>query len=193
MKTQKSFSALTVISLVVALAFMVGRAEAAILVGPGSSGTGTNTFDATPAATDWSTASIAGGAGDITTTVALDADVNASIEAANIATVLGTSGTQPLSANALARRNTGGNYLQTCPTGVKYNVLMATLQNNSGGDLVGAAISYDLGLSNAVGTTLVEEIPGHRVYFSRSGAPGTWVLSSGLSGGTPGAVSASVF
>lgn len=170
-----------------------GRSEAAISVGPVPAGTGTLTFDATPAATEWSSATIAGGAGDITTTAALDAAAVTN-SAANLTTALGTTSTQSpsISANALARHNTALKHLQTCPTGVAYTVLMATLKNESGVDLVGLEVSYDFGLAMPAGSTLVEEIPGHRVFYSQTGAPGSWTLASGLSTGTAGKLTATL-
>jgi len=180
--------ALALLCLAAGFTCLTARVEAAILVGP--TGTGTLTFDATPAATEWSTLNVGGaGAGDFTTAAALDGAVITN-NAANITTVLGTSGTRPLSANVIARHNTGtGKWLQTCPTTVAYNVLMATLQNKSGADLVGLDVSYDLGNDLQAGTTCVEEIPGHRVFYSQTGAPGSWTLAAALSGGTVGKVS----
>ena len=172
---------------------LTARVEASISVGPAPTGTGTNTFDVTPAVTNWSTLSVTntGGAGAFTTAVALDADVIANVNAASITTALGTSGTLPLTANVIARHNTGtaGKWLQTCPTTVTYNVLLATLQNNSGAGLVGLDVSYDFGNNLAAGTTLAEEIPGHRVFYSQTGAPGSWSLAAALSTGTTGLVS----
>src|SRR5512140_2164049 len=85
---------------------------AAILVGPLPTGTGTNAFDLTaaPPTAEWASLTIAGVAGDITTSDALDADVIANMNAANIVTALGTTSTMSpsISKNSLARLNTGG-------------------------------------------------------------------------------------
>ena len=88
-------------------------AAAAVLAGAASSTqaqlsyTGTTlgplTFGALPPVTEWSTANVAGGAGDITDAAALDAAVIANTDATTIATVLGQSGTYPPSENAIAR------------------------------------------------------------------------------------------
>src|SRR5688500_11644373 len=102
--------------------------QGAIIVGPGGS-SATLIFDALPPATNWSTLSVAGGAGDITDSGALHTAVIANASAAAITATLGSSGTQPPSQNAVARWNNVGFYLQTRPTGNNYLVLMATVQN----------------------------------------------------------------
>jgi len=176
---------------------LTARVEAAISVGSLPGGTGTNTFDATPAVADWSTTTTnaLGVNGDITTVAALDADVNAKMDAAYFTNALPTSSTQPISTSVSARRNTTSNYLATLPSAStsKYVVLMATLQNNSGTDLIGVDVSYDLGTNlPAAGVTGVEEIPGHRVYYSLTGATGSWAVVAALSGSTAGPVSGTV-
>src|SRR6185436_6343870 len=173
--------ALTLLCLVASFTCLTARVEAAISVGPLPGGTGTNTFNATPAATDWSTSTnnALGVASDITNAAAMDADVNAKMDAATITNVLPTSSTQPISTSNLARRNTASNYLATLPSssGSKYVVLMATLQNNSGTPLIGVDVSYDRGTNGATG---IEEIPGHRVYYSLTGAAGSWTVVDAL-------------
>jgi len=162
-------------------------AQGAISVGP--TGTGVLTFDATPVAADWSTASAAGGATGFGTALDMDTDIIGITEATTITTTLPTSGTVPPSANALARRNTTGNYLQTPPTGNAYTILMATLQNDTGGTKAFLNVSYDLNVLN----TPNEQIPGWRVFWSMTGAAGTWQPIPSLSGALPaGRVSASI-
>jgi len=81
------------------------------------------------------------------------------------------------------------------PTGVGYVSLMATLQNNTGVNQSALTFSYDLTENNstagAVPTVVVEEVPGHRVYFSLTGAAQSWqVVPKFLSIGTSGTRSA---
>ena len=175
-----------------ALVCLSTRAGAAIAVGP--SGSGTLIFDAVPAVTNWSTRNMGGGSGDIANTTQMDTAVQAN-SASLINTVLGQSATvSPApSADALARWNSVNRNLQTCPTQVGYNVLMATLLNNTGNAATALTIEYDLGELNAAGTTVVEELPGHQVYYSPTGSPNSWTLIPALSGvGLPGRLSATV-
>src|SRR5687767_7503596 len=104
------------LGLVLGLVCTTTAVNAAISI-PASGSVGPLTFDALPAVADWSTVSIAGGGGDTTTADALDMAVINNTAASAVATVLGSSGTQPPSQNAIARWNSAGFYLQTRPTG----------------------------------------------------------------------------
>lgn len=159
--------------------------DAAISVGAG--GTGVLAFDAVPAVTEWSTLSVTGGAGDITTIDGLNTAVQ-SLTAAGVATALGTSATVPPSANAVARWNSTRHNLQTRPTGNSFTVLMATLQNDTGGDVTTLTVTYSFGLEMPAGSAAVESIPGHRAYYSHTGEANSWQPISEFSTGTPGSL-----
>src|SRR5207247_1473214 len=75
--------------------------------------------------------------------------------------------------------------LQTVPSTGAGIVLIATLRNATGVEQKDVTISYDFGELHAPGTTVVEEVWGHRVYWSLSGQPGTWNLMPSLSAGGP--------
>ena len=74
---------------------------------------------------------------------------------------------------ATARWSSTGHYLQTRPTGNGALLLMATLRNNTGGDVVSMNVNYDLSLRNTPGGE--EVTPGHRVYYNLSGSANSWV------------------
>lgn len=165
-------------------------AQAAISVGP--SGSGTLTFNALPAPSDWSTLLNTGASADITDAAGLDAAVQTNVASA-INMVLGTAATTAPAINSAntARWNSTALAVQTVPTGVGYVSLMATLQNNTGVNQTALTFSYDLTENNStagtVPTVVVEEVPGHRVYFSLTGAAQSWqvvpeVSSIGTSG-----------
>ncbi|HTD68537.1 MAG TPA: immunoglobulin domain-containing protein, partial [Candidatus Limnocylindria bacterium] len=149
----------------------------------GTTGTGTNAFGSQPTvAQGWSTLTVGAAGGTYTTAAGLDAAIIGSANRSTITTPLGASGTLPPSANAIARWNSdaaNGLYLQTRPTGNDYLLLMATLRNNTGLNLAQVNISYLWGQKHPI--PVVEEIPGHRAYFSLSGAPGSWALIPSLS------------
>jgi hypothetical protein len=167
--------------LALALAVFVTTTHAQISVGP--SGSITYTFDTNPPASEWSTVEagvIGGSAGAIATAAALESDVQTRA-ASLFSTAIPTSGTVPPSAHQSARRNTTLNAIQTCPTGSSYTPLMATLRNDSGVNRSFVVINYDFEVNNAAGTTMVEEIPGHLVFWSLTGLPGSWQLIPSLS------------
>ena len=139
------------------------------------------TFNTLPGVTEWSTKLIGGGAGDITSVAAMDADLasNPLFDAATINVVLPTATDFPVSQNNLARWNDGSNpgfttggLLQQRATGVRYAILMATLRNDSGGPLASLKLSYDWKQYNP--RPVNESVAGQRVYISLTGAPGSW-------------------
>jgi uncharacterized lipoprotein YmbA len=165
-------------------------AQAAISVGP--TGSGTLTFNALPSAGDWSTLTNSGASADITDAAGLDTAVQTNVASA-INMVLGSTATTApaISSSGIARWNSAILAVQTVPTGVGYVSLMATLQNDTGGNQTALTFSYDLTENHATGganpNAVVEEIPGHRVYFSLTGAAGSWqVVPEVATFGTPG-------
>src|SRR5262245_50971659 len=141
-------------------------AEAAISVGP--AGSGLLVFETFPTVAEcWSTLTNSGVSVDIGDADMLDADVGTNVASA-ITLPLGSSATTApsISPNALARWNSSLQLIETVPTGVGYVSLLATLQNDTGADQSALTIVYDLEQLNAAGTTVVEEIPAHRVYYS---------------------------
>jgi hypothetical protein len=173
----------------VALAFfgLVG-AHAAISVGPG--GSEVISFTVSPAPTEWSTRFLAGSELSFATTTALDVAVQTNSASTITNTLLDGLGAVPPGQNTLASWTGGGtSALWTRPAANSATLLMATLQNNTGTDQDVARISYTLGQS---GATPAEQIAAHQVYYSFSGAPGTWVKIPALSGGNSGVRSAVV-
>ena len=71
-----------------------------------------------------------------------------------------------------------GRYLQTRPGQGSATLLMATLVNQTGSDGTGARIGYTF--QNRA-TTSLEQLVGHRVFYSLSGAPNSWNFISQLS------------
>ena len=137
--------------------------------------TSVQTFGSVPPAADWSTVSITGAPGNLTTVAAVDGAVQA-LAASGITTVLGTqAGT---AANAIAQYSSSGtSFIFTSPTGNNATLLMCTLQNDSGGPVSAISISYAY---SRIGVA-VEESMGHRVFYSLTGLANSWTLIPGLS------------
>src|SRR2546425_3630044 len=176
MNTNNPIAKKLILSLAAALA-SVWATSSNPAISVGAVGSGTLTFNAFPTVADgWSTLSIGTSSATITTPDQLDAAVEL-LSAGQVNMPLGQSATvSPApSANVIARWNSVLLLLQTRPTTVDYNVLMATLQNNTGSSATTLAISYDLGALVASDSTIMEDIPGHRVYYSLTGDAGTWV------------------
>jgi len=163
-------------------------APAAISVG--ASGSAIQDFATRPAATEWSTLTWTGTSADIATTADMDAAVQA-LTAAGTATQVGTNGTNPPGANALPRQNSNTMVLamQMRPTAaVKGCVLMAKLQNTSGGGIDNLEISYDF-IMPAAG---VIPVTGLRAYYSMTGLANSWTVIPAFCTSTPGALKAVV-
>ncbi len=144
-----------------------------------------DSFPGVPAVADWSTLSVAGTAP--ADAAALDAAVIAGTDGLAVNGVLGSSTTVPPSTNGIARYNSTQGFLQTRPTGNAYTLLMATLVNNTGGDLNSIKIAYDYSKDT---DTASEVIKGHRVYYSTTGTTGSWILIPELSVDTTGTAAA---
>ena len=141
-------------------------------VAVGATGSAIQTFGTRPAATDWSTLTWTGTAAEITDIAGMDLAVQGLI-ASDISTQVGTAGSNPPSANEIARFNSTLLALQMRPTGVvKGCVLMATLANTSGGGINQLEISYDLGMPAAG----VESVAGVRAYYSLTGLANSWTV-----------------
>ena len=155
-------------------------ANAQLSVGP--SGTGVQAFPALPAVSNgWSTLTVGSAAGTFGTAAAIDNHIRTNTLAANVITALGSSATvAPPSANAIARWNSVNLNVQTRPTGNAYLLLMATLVNNTGSNVASIQISYSFGVDPAAAP--VEQIVGHRAFYSFTGQRNSWVPLPSFSG-----------
>ena len=174
----------TMACLGVALLGLNHRATAQLSVGPG--GLAPQTFPAVPLVTEWSTLSVLPSAsGSITTGVGLDTAVQTNT-ATSVSAALSTDATTPVPATGgTAQWNSSGLYLQTRPTGNSYILLMATLRNNTGSNILSITVNYDLAALVAAGTNIVEEVPGHRAFYSLTGGTGTWIRIPEFDSATP--------
>ena len=129
----------------------------------------TNAFTgAAPGAADWSTRSVPGASGDLLDATALGAAVitnsTSSITAALTNGGAGTPG------SSLAAVWGSDGFLQTRAAANAYTLLMATFVNASGSNATGIRISFDF--TAAIPTA--EQVPGHLVYYSLTGAANSW-------------------
>lgn len=142
----------------------------------------TETFDTAPAAADWKTLGVAGDSNRFTSVAGLDAGVNAGSGSTpafstNLALVALNSGTTS-AANTNAGHNSTTKRIFTRPTGNAYTALVATLTNNTGATLSTVTVNYDL----QVTAYNNEHAAGHRVFYSLTGAAGSWVKLADVSG-----------
>lgn len=161
------------------------RVEGAIPLGPG--GTGVITFNTLPPPSEWATWSISGGSADIQSPAALDAEVQV-LSAADVTNTLAVTRTVPPATAQRARWNEILQLLQTKLDGTRYIAFMATLQNLSGTDLTQLQVRCEVTSDRLI----TEEVPGYRVYFSQSGAVGSWQVVPDLSTGITGLLSATI-
>lgn len=152
----------------------------------------TNDFAVQPAAADFSTRAFGStgtaGPGEIQTVAALDAAVQTNSAALIISQCASSTGNPPNPA-AGAVWASGGRYLQTRPNANAATLLMATLVNNTGSDGTGARILYSY--TNRTASS-AEQIVGHRVFYSLSGAANSWSLIPALSQTASGTLNANL-
>jgi len=135
----------------------------------------TQTFDSIPAVADFSTAAIpftTNNGAAIATVADMDAAI-APLSAATFGSPLNATTGTPTT-NALAAYNSDQKFITTDPTGNAGNGLLGTFTNGTCAAQSKFAVSYDLGLVNANVNTAEEVTPGHRVYFSTTGAAGSF-------------------
>ena len=159
------------------------NSRGAISFGP--TGTATNDFSATPPIGDFASGVYNGTGTTFQDTATMDSLVQG-ITAPGIpnAKTLPTSSTLPPSQSSTGfRRHTTLNMLMSRPTtdGTNAaNLLLATLQNDSGATQPIVTIEYDFAISNAANT----ELPGLYAYFSLDGSANSWTPITALSGNT---------
>jgi len=147
----------------------------------------TNAFSSQPQPVDWTTLSVGGGSGDITTAAGLDDEVqNTSI--ASITVAVASDPGNPPAAGGNATWSSAGLYLQTRPTGNRATMLMCRLTNGLSVEASAVTILYDYSKTD----TVTEEVDMHRVLYSLTGAPGSWTLIPSLSTATAGRLTATV-
>ena len=144
-------------------------------------------FSTQPTAAQWSFLSVAGANSDITNVAGLDTAVEV-LSAASITNQVVADTNNPPNDSASAVWSSTGKYLQTRPTGNKFIALMATLTNNTGADISSWVLGYTFTQLAAV----TEEIPGHRVYFSLTGATNSWTNVVGLSSASGGLLATNI-
>jgi hypothetical protein len=163
-----------------ALALLLATAvwtRAQISVGP--AGSGTITFNNLPTvAQGWSTLAVGNASGGAYLSVPLLESNVQTVVASSVNTALGSSTT--IAAATAARWNSVLQKVQTRPTGSDYLLLMATLRNNVGNLVDSVTVSYAYAVET--GAVPDEEIPGHRAFYSLTGAPGSWQPIPSLSG-----------
>jgi autotransporter-associated beta strand protein len=136
----------------------------------GASGAPLQTFDAAPtSSSEWATLSVTPNNAAVGETAAGIDTIMSSIPAGSInATILSKTG-GGTSGPAYWRSENAS--LETRPTGNTATLLMAKLYNESGSAVPSVLLSYTFGL---VSQTPAEAFKGHRVYWSKTGATGSW-------------------
>jgi hypothetical protein len=143
------------------------------------------TFDTLPNANQWATLSVSGAAADLTTDGDLDTAMSG-IAASSINTQLASQAGSGALGTAYWRSD--DQKLGTQPTGNAMTLLMATLKNDSGSTIDSLTISYTMGLASL---TPFDDIKGHRVYWSKTGAAGTWTAVGDFLLAVPGTLNVS--
>jgi acid phosphatase type 7 len=141
----------------------------------------TNDFSAQPG-NEWTMRAIGSGgtsgSGEVSDATGLDTAVQTNAASMITGSVAGATGSPP-SASSNAVSASAGYYLQTRPTGCGATLLMAAFTNSTGTNATSIRIIYDYVTNRVAGTA--EEVRGHRVYYSLSGAASSWVNIAPLS------------
>ena len=180
--TAKTFSQPMKTFLLLLTVTLAGLTTGRAAIPVGINGSGVLTFNATPLATEFATGVLLGDGATYANAATLDAGVN-NLAASSIVRALPVSGTIPpttFSGGFRHNTNAAGLWIQSRPTADGTNaasVLLATLQNTSGGTIGSVIVTFTMGTNSWV----TGELPGFRVYYSLSGAPGNWTVIPALS------------
>jgi hypothetical protein len=158
------------------------QARAAISVAP--SGSTTQTFATIPSPADWATGAAGGLIAGTNTDINSDATFDPKVQTVTVAVgvldqTLVTNGAP--GTNYQGQWNSASQSLQTAPTGNAATVILATLTNNAGGTATGLTINYDLAVANSA-VPPVEQVAGHRIYYSKTGAANSWTAVGDFGG-----------
>jgi hypothetical protein len=157
---------------------------AAISVGP--SGSAVITFGAIADTNGWTGANRLPNSG---TAVNNGTELDAAVQTNTSPNIAATATSSPVNAavtqqtgnppgtSGTPRWNSDVGAMVTRPTGDAYNLLMAQFQNDSGGCVNAITITFDMNTYSAA----TAELPGWHVYYSLSGAAGSWQLIPSLS------------
>ena len=161
------------LALAAILLFPASAAHSAILVGSGginNDGTVLG-FAALPAATEWTTGTIAGSHSSYTTLAQIDSAVQTLTPGTSISTAL-ASFAGDYSGAANFKHQSAGGHLSSSPTqgGLGWNALEARLQNNAGATIDSFVIGFDFGVQAAA----TEQVNGFVVYFNLTNNPAQW-------------------
>lgn len=137
-------------------------------------------FAATPPIAEWATVSIAGAGNTYLDVAALDTGVNTLVAPTSFIDPLQTD--TGYNTHGRGYINTTAQTAFTRPTGNAAACILAILQNNSGAAASRVVVTFDLLNGNAT----TEEITGPRVYYSLTGAAGSWVRATEFDAITPG-------
>jgi hypothetical protein len=163
------------------LSFAAAMAPAAISMT--TFGTGWQTFDQAPSASDWSTLLVPGSSTTVSNGASLDFLVQ-TFAASNINAAISTTATFPpsTSSTAGARWNPEARFLQTRPAGAAQAILLlATLRNDTGSAVF--VVELSIGMQTFYGGSAVRgEVPGYYLYFSLTGEPNSWQPVPSLAG-----------
>jgi len=149
-----------------------GQANAALVINTANTPVTIDTSSAALAGNTWTTGSSAGAAADVSTDATVDTRVQ-TLTNATFATAL-ISRADYASSNALGFYNSTSTRIFTYPTGDALNGVLATVTNNTGQTITSATVNWGIFNPGTSSATQAEEIPGHRVYFSTTGAASSW-------------------
>jgi len=168
---------LAAIPMLIVIAGFAACSRCAAQLSVGLGGLPAQTFDTLPPASQWSTRSVSGLPSDIATLAQLEANVQTNTASIITNALVSLGGTPPM-AGLLAIFSSSSLNLVTRIVGNRCTLLMATLRNDSGADRAALTVTYDFGIA----TPVTEQVPGHAVYFSLTGLPGSWQPVPDLTG-----------
>jgi len=144
-----------------------------------TNGTGLITFDVQPTRQQFSTRIWAGVNASISDFTGLDTAAKTNDASLITDSLFSGTGDPPTDNNQGIWSSAG--FICTRPADVAYSGIMATLMNATDSGVSSVGVRYTLTITNTLHLPNSEQVPGFLVYYSTTGAPGSWVQIPELS------------
>jgi len=163
---------------------VAGTSQGALVLSTANSATSADTSSAANAGITFTSGSTAGAAADLSNAATMDTRMQTLTNAGFVTALI--SRADYASSNAIGFYNTASQKVFTYPTGNAATGVMATITNGTGQTADSVTVDWSLFNPGTSSATQAEEVAGHRVYWSLTGAANSWTALGSFGAHTNG-------